>query len=70
MNRCTGIVKWYDAERGHGFVTPEPPGEEVFIHGSAIHGTGMRTLHAGDRVVFDVVETDVGPAAEGIQRTT
>lgn len=69
MNRRTGSVKWYDPNQGHGFLTPDEPGDDVFVHHSAVHGTGMKTLLAGDRIEFEVLDTEHGPAAEGVLRT-
>jgi CspA family cold shock protein len=44
MIHSTGNVKWYDPERGHGFIKPDEDGEDVFVHHSAVHGSGMKTL--------------------------
>ena len=69
MNRSTATVKWYDPHAGHGFLTPDERGEEeVFVHHSAVHGTGMKPLSPGDRVEYDLVQTEHGPAAEGVLR--
>lgn len=67
-NRMNGVVKWYDPEQGHGFLKPETPGPDVFVHHSAIHGCGLRFLHAGDRVEFEYLATPEGPAAEDVVR--
>lgn len=69
MSRTSGTVKWFDPQRGHGFLRPDPDGPDVFVDQSAIHGSGLRLLGAGDRVEFEVVETGIGPAAEGVFRT-
>jgi CspA family cold shock protein len=68
MGRMTGRVKWYDQGEGHGFLRPEDGGEDVFVHTSAIHGSGLAPLTRGDHVEFERVDTDVGPAAEGVLR--
>ena len=69
MNRSTATVKWYDPHAGHGFLTPDERGEEeVFVHHSSVHGTGMKPLGPGDRVEYDLVQTAYGPAAEGVLR--
>ena len=68
MNRSTGTVKWYDPQQGHGFISPDETGEDVFVHHSAIHGTGMKPLSPGDRVEYDVADSEHGPAAEGVLR--
>lgn len=62
----TGTVKWFDEKKGYGFITPEGGGEDCFVHFSAIEGTGFRTLAEGDRVEFEVVEGDRGPAASSV----
>ena len=49
----TGIVKWFNAEKGYGFITPDDGSEDVFVHFSAIQGTGFRTLAEGQKVTFD-----------------
>jgi len=67
--RASGRVKWYDLGQGHGFLTLDTNGQDVFVHQSAIHGSGLAPLTAGDAVEFDVIETDLGPAAEGVVRT-
>jgi CspA family cold shock protein len=69
MNRTTGTVKWYDPMSGYGFLTPAEPGADVFVHHSAVHGTGMKMLSPGDRVEFEVQETENGPVAEGVVRS-
>ncbi|HET6232189.1 MAG TPA: cold shock domain-containing protein [Longimicrobiaceae bacterium] len=68
MRRTSGTVTWFDAERGHGFAKPEEPGPDVFLHHSGIHGSGLPVLGPGDRIEFDVVDTEIGPAAEGVVR--
>ena len=62
----TGIVKWFDAKKGFGFITPEDGASDVFVHYSAIVGTGYRTLDDGARVEFDTVETPKGPQAANV----
>ena len=49
----TGIVKWFNAEKGYGFITPDDGSEDVFVHFSAIQGTGFRTLAEGQKVTYD-----------------
>lgn len=68
MSRSTGVVKWYDRSEGHGFLRPEAGGADVFVHHSAIHGSGMKPLSEGEPVEFDTIETEHGPAAEGVLR--
>ena len=61
----TGTVKWFNAEKGFGFITGED-GKDVFAHFSQINKEGFKTLDEGQEVTFDVVEGDKGPQAENI----
>ena len=66
--RTTGIVKWFNESKGFGFITPDGGERDCFVHYSAIEGSGFRTLHEGDRVEFDIVDGEKGPAAERVVR--
>ena len=59
---ATGTVKWFNAEKGYGFITPDDGSADVFVHHSAIEGTGYRQLSEGQHVSF---ETTTGP--KGLQ---
>lgn len=59
----TGIVKWFNAAKGYGFITPDDGSKDVFVHYSAIGGTGYKQLKDGDKVQFEVERTSKGPAA-------
>ncbi|KGN01717.1 cold-shock protein [Clostridium novyi A str. 4570] len=61
----TGTVKWFNAEKGFGFITTEE-GNDVFAHFSQINKEGFKTLEEGQNVSFDVVEGAKGPQAENI----
>jgi CspA family cold shock protein len=50
----TGTVKWFNAEKGYGFISNDEGGEDVFVHFSAIQGTGYRSLNEGQKVTYDV----------------
>ena len=62
----TGTVKWFNESKGFGFITPEDGSKDVFVHHSAIAGSGFKTLAEGDRVEFDIVAGNKGPAAENV----
>ena len=49
-----GTVKWFNATKGYGFITPEAGGPDVFVHISAVERAGMATLNEGDRLSFDI----------------
>lgn len=61
----TGTVKWFNGEKGFGFIEIEG-GNDVFVHFSAIVGDGYKSLDEGDRVEFNVVEGNRGPQAENV----
>ncbi|MEE8210788.1 MAG: cold-shock protein [Woeseiaceae bacterium] len=62
----TGTVKWFNESKGYGFITPEDGSKDVFVHHSAITGSGFKTLAEGQRVTFDVKEGPKGPQAENV----
>ncbi|HCK88128.1 MAG TPA: cold-shock protein [Erysipelotrichaceae bacterium] len=62
---ATGKVKWFNAEKGYGFITTDE-GKDVFVHYSAIQGEGFRTLEENQSVTFDVTESDRGPQAANV----
>ena len=64
--RTTGTVKWFKDDKGFGFITREDGEKDVFVHHSAIQAEGFKTLMEGDRVEFDVVQGQKGPAAENL----
>jgi CspA family cold shock protein len=61
-------VKWFNDSKGFGFITPEDGSKDCFVHHTAIQGTGFKTLSEGDRVQFDVVQGEKGPAARNVVR--
>jgi len=63
--RVTGIVKWFNGEKGFGFINQED-GPDVFVHYSEINSTGYRTLNEGDRVEFTLTEGKKGPQASSV----
>lgn len=62
---AVGKVKWFNAEKGFGFITSEE-GKDIFVHFSAIQADGYKTLEEGQTVYYDVVETDRGPQAQNV----
>jgi cold shock protein len=64
-----GTVKWFNAEKGYGFITQDA-GTDVFVHYSAIEGGGYRALNEGDRVEFEVVPGPKGPQAKAVRKLT
>ena len=62
----TGSVKWFDDQKGYGFITLDDGSKDCFVHHSAIQGNGFKSLTEGERVQFDVVQGRKGPAAENV----
>ena len=62
-----GTVKWFNDSKGFGFIEQEG-GKDLFVHHSAIQGEGFKSLAEGDRVSFDVVQGQKGPAAENVRK--
>ncbi len=64
---ATGTVKWFNASKGYGFITPTDGGDDVFAHFSAIEMDGYKTLKEGQQVEFEVQEGPKGPQASRIR---
>ncbi|WP_026534156.1 cold-shock protein [Arthrobacter sp. H14] len=62
-----GTVKWFNAEKGYGFISVDEDGSEVFVHWSALEMDGDRSLVEGQRVQFDIGEGQKGPQAESVR---
>jgi CspA family cold shock protein len=62
-----GTVKWFNAEKGFGFIAQDAGGPDVFVHYSAIDSGGYRSLDEGQRVEFDVTQGQKGPQAERVR---
>ena len=67
-NKMTGLVKWFNADKGFGFITPNDGSKDVFVHFSAIKSDGYKTLEEGQKVEFDVVDGAKGPQAANVVR--
>ena len=63
---ATGTVKWFNAEKGFGFIAPDDGGPDVFAHYSAIDASGYRSLDENQKVAFDVTQGAKGPQASNI----
>ena len=62
-----GTVKWFNAEKGYGFIAPSDGSADVFVHYSAISGDGYKSLDEGASVEFDVTQGQKGPQAENVR---
>jgi CspA family cold shock protein len=64
----SGTVKWFSDEKGFGFITPDDPGKDLFVHHTGIAGSGHHTLAEGAKVSFDTEAGDKGPKAVNVQK--
>jgi CspA family cold shock protein len=64
---ATGKVKWFNDQKGFGFIQRDDGGKDVFVHHSAINMNGFRTLQEGQAVQFEVIEDAKGPKAQNVQ---
>ncbi|MBT2388658.1 MULTISPECIES: cold-shock protein [Streptomyces] len=63
---ATGTVKWFNADKGFGFIQQDDGGPDVFVHFSAIQTTGFKELQEGDKVEYEVTQGPKGPQAEQV----
>ena len=69
VERIQGVVKWFNADKGYGFIKQET-GPDVFVHYSAIQGAGFRTLEEGEEVEFEITEGQKGKQASNVTRVS
>lgn len=65
-DKVTGTVKWFNDDKGYGFIAPDNNGPDVFAHHSAINGSGFKTLSEGQKVEFSITQGAKGPQAADI----
>ena len=63
-----GVVKWFNSEKGFGFIAQDGGGDDVFVHFSAVQGNGFRTLEEGQAVEFEIVDGPKGPQAGNVTK--
>lgn len=65
----SGVVKWFDTKKGFGFIEGPEGGKDIFVHYTSIEGEGFRSLKNGERVDFEMIDSDKGPQARHVRRT-
>jgi cold shock protein len=63
-----GTVKWFSQDKGYGFKTPDDGGENLFVHFSAIQGSGFKSLEEGEKVSYEVGQGQKGPQAQNVSK--
>jgi cold shock protein len=64
---ATGIVKWFNDDKGYGFITPDDGGKDLFVHHSGVAGEGFKSLAEGAKVEFEPSEGEKGPQATNVR---
>jgi len=64
---ANGTVKWFSDKKGYGFIEQEE-GDDIFVHYSSINSSGFKSLSEGDRVTFNIEESDRGPVAKNVEK--
>ena len=67
---ATGIVKWFNDDKGYGFITPDDGGKDLFVHHSGVAGEGFKSLAEGAKVEFEPSEGQKGPQATDVRALT
>ena len=65
-----GTVKWFDGEKGYGFIRSDDGGEDVFVHHPGIAGSGFKSLDEGEKVTYEVAQERRGPQAENVSKVS
>jgi CspA family cold shock protein len=65
---ATGTVKWFNDDKGFGFITPDEGGKDLFVHHTSIQGSGFKSLAEGAKVSYDEEQGQKGPAAANVQK--
>lgn len=63
-----GKVKWFNDQKGYGFITPDDGSKDLFVHHSSIEGEGFKTLSEGQEVEFEMTQSDKGPKAANVKK--
>jgi CspA family cold shock protein len=64
---ATGTVKWFNSEKGYGFITPDDGGKDLFVHFSGIEGEGYKSLNEGQKVEYEETKGQKGPQANKVR---
>ncbi|NQU73687.1 MAG: cold-shock protein [Candidatus Omnitrophica bacterium] len=65
---ATGTVKWFSDQKGYGFIVPDDGGKDIFVHHSGIDGAGFKSLKEGDKVKYEVSQSDKGEQATDVAK--
>ena len=68
MTTLKGVCKWFNGKKGFGFLEREDKEKDVFVHASAVRSAGLKYLSEGDKLMFDLEETEKGPAAVNLKK--